>query len=170
MSNFGGRNILVMFNVMYIHFIYCISLSSLYRIKNSCFYINVTSSESASVMIKFLCFPQISGRPDSGCPSGPSNGSFSCSAMSPGRRSWSQSEKDGASCKHGGLEQRELGATGKCDYSWLLVTHDSIIFFDGASYGLRTDSSTLYLLLLCFIEKASASISKGGTTKAPSTK
>ena len=63
------------------------------------------------------------------------------------------------------LQTRRIGTTGRtrsnwkvwllmitCDYSWL----DSIIFFDGASYGLRTGSSILYLLLPCFIENASA--------------
>ena len=63
------------------------------------------------------------------------------------------------------LQTRRIGTTGRtrsnwkvwslmitCDYSWL----DSIIFFDGASYGLRTGSSILYLLLPWFIENASA--------------
>ena len=80
--------------------------------------------------------------------SGLSNGSWGCSARSPGCRSWSQSEKDGASCRMG--RNSPTNPTKACFICLVYLEH---------FWNLQVQNKTW-----------PASISIGGTTKAPSTK
>ena len=170
-------------------------------------YVNVRwSSESASVMIKFLCFPMFLSDlwPHSGCPGSLQQLPTQWFSSFPGWLSFRAQQWELLMFRHVPwtkvlkpirkrwriLQTRRIGTTGRtrsnwkvwslmitCDYSWL----DSIIFFDVcervplySTYCCRDSSKTPLPFNPCLsafvCSTLQASISKGGTTKAPSTK